>query len=695
MKNINRLLETSFRSDLFGYQMASRGMKKIENINRRPEVRNGGATPSAFWDEPQPGMQGILCLAHHVDVCDALTLQVTVDGKRTSLHPTRNHWTPAYMETLYRSEIDPAYYPNSGTLCVRDRKTITRDDVFVSHLTFTNQKRERSTIELVFSMPFPEKENGIYEVNAQTMPRALKTRYPMKGFAALTTDRGSRCVTLEIPPLSSVSLRVAMAYDPKDERTAIEKAENILTISDPFSENEKTFNRWFADHVPMLECENADILKIYYYRWYVVYRSIHEPSKWIDGHSIKGECMYESPYGGWFGTVIGLPIALQVSDAGWMRDRSVVKNQLTNWSLGTVAFQQYIQFTPLAAWRCYKLCRDKEWLASVYEGFADFCRRQIKNGTPPLTVGSWATGAEYQPSFYQYTETPWDFRHDEEGAKEGFSKKAIHRVDAVMFLILSLRGCIRMASELGKTADTEAFSKAEKDLTDFMMTHMWDPETKFFYSYDPEAKKRCDKAACYDGFVPFIDAVAGEEYFSALETLWDADWFFSEYGATTAARTCPMFWYDNCIAGPTASSVKEPHEYGCSWNGTVWPFANSLIAMGLGDAAKSDTHLQERWLAFFKAHTELHFAYGDRGTPVICEHYRSDDGACFSQYVEYFHSSWIDLFMRYFAGISFDGDTPTFKPFSKKPFALYGVKLANHIYDFIHTADGQNEIYKH
>ncbi len=695
MHNINQLLASSFRNDLFGYQMASRGMKKIENNRFRPEVRNGGATPDAFWDKPQPGMQGSFCLAHQVDVCDALTLQVIIDGKKTSLHPTRNHWTPAFMETVYRSDIDTNDYPHSGTLCIRDKKAILRNDVFISHLTLTNQKREGSEVELTFSMPFLEKEANIYEVNTKTMPKALKTQYPMKGFAVVMTDTGNRRVTLKIPPLGSVSLRVALAYDPKDKKTAIEKATDILAISDPFSENEKTFNHWFEDHVPMLECENTDILKVYYYRWYVVYRSIHEPAKWIDGHAINGECIYESPYGAWFGTVIGLPIALQVGDAGWMRDSTVVKNQLTNWSRGTVAFQQYIQFTPLAAWRYYQICRDKEWLASVYEGFADFCKRQLKNGIPPLTTGSWLTGAEYQPSFYQYTETPWDWRHDEEGAKEGFSKKSLYRVDAVMFLILSLRGCIRMAKELCETIDIEAFSKAEKDLTAFVMTHMWDSKTKFFYTYDPEEKKRCDKAACYDGFIPFIDSVAGEEYFSALEKIWDADWFFSEYGALTAARNCPMFWYDNCIAGPTASSVKEPHDYAASWNGPIWPFANSLVALGLGDAAIRKNDLKEKWIAFFKAYTELHFVYGDRSTPLICEHYRSDDGACFSQFPEYFHSSWIDLFMRYFAGISFEGDTPSFKPFAKEPFALYGVKLGDHIYDFIHTADGRNEIHKH
>ncbi len=695
MQNINRLLENAWRSDLFGYNMASRGLNGFESKPRRPEKRAGGPTPSALWDAPQPGMHGILCLGHQVNATNALTLKVTVDGKETSLHPTRNHWTPAFMETIYRSDINPDYYPNSGTFCLRDRKAILRNDIFVSHMTLTNQKREVSAVELEFSMPFEELPDGVYRVNAQTQPGALQKHYPVTGFASILTDCGGRKVTLQIPPHGSARLRVAMAFDPKSAEKALASAQSALAASDPFLENEQTFNQWFWENVPQLECENSDLLKVYYYRWYVVYRSIHEPSQWIDGHPIPGQCIYESPYGSWFGTVVGLPIALQVGDAGWMRHSSAVRNQLKNWSDGVVAFRQYIQFTPLAAWRYYLLVRDRDWLSSVYQGFAGHLKELLKGGIPPLTVGSWLTGAEYQPSFYQYTDQPWDFRYDEEGAKKGFPKKAIHRVDEVCFLILSLRGCIRMAEELGERADIAHFSEAERALTDYVFTHLWDPEKKFFFSYDPEAGKRCDEAACYDGFVPFIDSVAGEEYFCAFEKLWDEDWFFSEYGATSAARNCPMFWYDNCIAGPTACSVKEPHEYACSWNGPVWPFANSLIALGLGEAAARDARLQERWLEFFRAFTELHFLYGDRSTPVICEHYRGDDGASFSPFTEYFHSSWIDLFMRFYAGISVDSGEVSFAPFAREPFALRGVTLGEITYDFIQTADGQKKIIPH
>ncbi len=694
IKNINQLLGNAWRSDLFGFNMASRGLKSFENRNRRPENRKEGATPLALWDKPQPGLQGILCLGHHVNVVDALTMKVKIDGKTTALHPVRNHWTPAFMDTVYRSDVDFTYYPNSGPISVRDRKAILQEDVFVSHLTFTNQKRENVMVEVELGMPFMELAEGIYEVNAQTAPKALKQSFSVSGYAAVLTDKGERKVCLQIPPLGRAKLRVSMAFDTKSRQNAIDKAKEVLNAVDPFLENEQAVNGWFAENVPVLECENQDILKIYYYRWFVVYRNIFEPSQWIEGHPISGKCIYESSYGGWFGTVIGLPIALQVGDAGWLRNSAVVKNQLKNWSNKTVAFQQYIQFTPLAAWRYYMLSRDQEWLSEVYQGFADYGKRLLKNSMPPITIGSWNTGAEYQPDFYQYTKEPWDFRYDEEGAREGFPKKALHRVDTVGFIILSLRGCINMAKELGESSDAECFSNAEKKLTRYLLENMWDSEKGFFYSVDPEVQKRCDEAACYDGFVPFIDLVAGEQYFGAFEKLWDEKWFWSEYGATTAARNCPMFWYDNCIAGPTACSVKKPHEYGCSWNGPVWPFANSLIALGFGEAATKRKDLQEHWLKFFQAYTELHFMYGDRSMPIICEHYRPDDGASFSQFTEYFHSSWIDLFMRFYAGISFEGEEPKFSPFAKEPFALYGVKLGEHYYDFVHTADGQNKVFK-
>ncbi len=692
MKNINSFLSSPWRSDLFGFNMASRGTENGDP-ERHPENRDGGVEPRGQWRAPQPGMQGTLALGHQVPINDALKLKIFINDKETALNITRNRWTPAFMNTAYRSDVDKIYYPNSGTIAFCEKKAILRNDVFVSHLKITNERREDVNIKIDFNTPFEKISDGLYSVDTQTVPRGLRAVYPIHGFVAMKSDLGTDTVTVCVPANKTITVRYSMAFAPADDGAdaAVNAVNEALSKDGPFAENELAFNRWFSENVPVFDCEDPDVEKIYYYRFYLIYRSIHEPSLWIKDHPIPGKCMYESPYGSWFGTVIGLPIPWQIGESSWLKNTSVTENQIKNWSENRVNHQNYIQFTPWAVWQYYKLHGSKEWLASIYDGFAKYGKNIVSANEVPITDGSWKTGAEYQPAFYQYTDEPWDWRYDNEGVKIGFKRKAIYRADEISYTVLSLKGCAEMARELGHDVDCAEFLAAAEKLTDFIKEKLWDNEKKFFYGYDPAVEKRCDMAACYDGFAPYIGNIVGKKYFSGFEKLWEEDGFFSEYGALSAERSCPMFWYDNCIAGPTVSSVAEPHEYGCSWNGPVWPYANSVVSQALGTAAKIDSRFADRWLDFFKGYTELHFMYGDRATPVICEHYRPDDGASFSPFFDYFHSGWIDQFMHFYAGIQIQGNGVVFKPFAKDAFSLRGVKIGDNLYDFIRHEDGSLE----
>ena len=681
MKNVNRFLESPWRSDLFGFNMASSG---TDAFNKRgAEAKRGASTPNSHWDDPKPGISGHFCLGHHLDVIDPLTVILTADGKSANLRVHRNHWTPAWMDTIYRSEIDPEYYPNAGTLVLREKKSITCSDVFVSHMTLTNEKRETSRVELEITMPMEKITDSVYAVHAATAPAGLGKHYPVDGYAAIASASGNRKWIVEIPPFGTVHFRYAMAFDPDSAETARLTAEAVLKKENPFKENEAAVNRWFAENVPELETENTDLLKVYYYRWNVVRRSIHEPSRWIKNHPIPGLCMYESPFGGWFGTVIGLPIPWQISEARWMKNPSVTESQLNNWCDDCPGYGGYIQFTPWTAWQYYILCQDKAWLASRYDDFVRYTIRSSDRKMPGMTTGSWVTGAEYQPSFYQYTEEKWDWRYDSEGhVSDKLPIQKVCRVDTLTYDILNFRGCANMAAALGKEDDRRSFTKQAEALTAFLREQMWDTEQKFFFDVDCETGKRCDEAPCYDGFAPFMDGILGEGYTETFARLQDETWFKADFMAPSAAKCCPMFWPDNCIAGPTASSVKEPHPYGCCWNGPSWPYADSIISMGLGTAALTHPELRKTWMEFFESYTDLHFPYGDRSTPVICEHYRMDDGVSFSPINDYFHSSWIDQFMRFYAGISPEEGNVQFRPFGKEPFELRGVNIGGKSYTF-------------
>ena len=143
-----------------------------------------------------------------------------------------------------------------------------------------------------------------------------------------------------------------------------------------------------------------------------------------------------------------------------------------------------------------------------------------------------------------------------------------------------------------------------------------------------------------------------------------------------------MYWFDNCITGPTKSSLKEPHFYGCSWNGPIWPYAMSTVLDAFGEMACLKKEFKEKWLDLFSKYTELHFLTGDRSTPLILEHYRPTDGVTFSRACDYFHSTWIDLFMKYWIGIKITQKEVQFLPFAKEDFELKGVLINGKSYSF-------------
>lgn len=66
MKNVNRFLESPWRSDLFEFNMASSGV--VDFNKRKAEEERGYPTPNSHWDYPAPGINGHFCLGHHLNI---------------------------------------------------------------------------------------------------------------------------------------------------------------------------------------------------------------------------------------------------------------------------------------------------------------------------------------------------------------------------------------------------------------------------------------------------------------------------------------------------------------------------------------------------------------------------------------------------------------------------------------------------
>lgn len=678
--NYNRFLENAQRSDVIGRNIYTMGRQRIYDYKREMAI-----LPQEYWDAPTPGLPGIIAIGHQIDITDVLALKVAVNGKEQSFSPVRNHWTPAWMETYYRSAPDGDYYPKSGTLCLKETKAFLQGDTFLAELTLFNDRREPVDVQIALCVPFAECQPCTYQVEANILPGSLGRAYKLEGVAVAALHNGCSTLKATIPANDSVTVRYAFAFDHHSADTAWDRVRAALQEEQPFRGCEDRFNAWMDENVPKLKTDYWDILKIYYYRYFVIYRSIHTPEKLIPGHDFKDACVYESPFGFWFGAPVGLSVPLQVEEMKWMKDSWAVHSHLRNWKNEAGNSRGYIQATPMALWNLYTIRGDASILEELYEackGYALWKCDPSDPGKLPTQTGSWGTGAEYQPSFYQFTQPKYDWRHDNEMSWQGYPHTKLYRVDECVLHVANLTACARMAQVLGRFDDQAMLENYAQKTLERIVQLCWNEEKGFFFDYDPEAQRQCDESMCYDGFFPRLWKLLDGKFDSVFEKLIPGGPFTADFPVASVDKLSPMYWFDNCIAGPTASSEWEPHYYECCWNGPTWPFATSFVLEALGGAAEEDEKWADLWLQLFDRYTELHFAYGDRSLPRLAEHYRSTDGASFSPYHEYFHSTWISLFMRYWAGIRVEDGAVVFEPLTNEAFTLECVSINGASYRF-------------
>lgn len=703
--SINEFLGNSARTDVIGREMYNDGSSCAEvgsGAAAEPgsllfdayspegwagaEVR--GQIPHLNWGRAALGLPGEWCYGNHTVLKDVLTVNISYIQKSgrqlLELVPTRNWWTPACMTTYYRSKpvSGKLEYPFSGYLTVRERKCITPENVFVGEITLIHDHKLPGEYAISILTPHfsgSEDSNALI-VNTETKARCLGEKVDIKGFAALSvSENRPKVFTITLKPFASKTIRYSFCISASAFSCAEKQAMEALNDINVFEKNIREFDAWFEDNVPSLLIDNKDMLKVYYYRWFVVYRGLHDPRKVIPGHPYSRPCFYESPMGGWFGGVVGLSVPVQLQEAKWLRNRTFGYGHIQNWAEGMRNYRGYIQYTPYAIWEYYLNHPDKTVLEAIYDAVKAYCLSKVNSEDEaqlPVQVGSWGTGAEYQANFYQFTDPQWDWRYDIEGNRtQGFEISSLIRLDLATFSIANLMACAKIAAHLGKTSDAEKLQDMAGKMADRMKRDLWDPKTCMFYSADPATGKLADGAPCYDSFMPFMWGVVNDcEYLSVFDKFFDPEWFWDEFPLTTVSKTCPMYWSGNCIAGPAESSIPSPHRYGCSWNGTVWHFSNGLMAEALGRAASLNEgkELRKGWLEFMSRWSEMHFLFGDKSVPVSLEHVRPADGARFRKINDYFHSAWLDPFIRYWLGIRANDESGrvTFDPFTEGEFEI-------------------------
>ena len=667
---INNLLKNSTRTDVIGELMWS--ITSLKNATL--------------------GFAGRIAIAHQTNLEDLVVPQITevLDSKEALLEftPVRNEWTPAYSTTWYRN--NPVVngkdlggkYP-LGLTVVRESKAIIKKRVFVAEMEIRNS----SPIEKTYK--FNGKINKAYKNGKLAFKYVLMSQYtPVELEAAFESNL--KADTIKLSANKSVKIRYAFAIGADAQKLA----KYAVLLPDFCKENAKEFDAYFAENVPELQVADLDILRMYYYRHFLLKRARHNPREIIANHPYPREAIYESPMGDWYSCAIGLPVGLQLLDASWLKTSDAFWNHLTNFAEDVKGYRGYVQMTPICAWEGMKRHPNPAAEKEVIPCLLEFAREQYPKNNPfPIQVGSWAVGAEYQPNFYQFTTPKWNFRNDSEFANRKDSKykrTKIMRLDKATFAIFSLRGGAKLAKRIGDNTTAEDFNKKADNLANLIAKNNWSSDLQMFLASDAKTGALADESACYDSFTPYMfGEFSDKKYLKAFDKLLDEDWFWDDFPITSVARNCEMFFSASHIVNAHNVSIENPHYYSCCWNGPTWNFANSLICESLGSVAEKDKGLRAKWIEFFGKWCDAHKDRGDASTLLAGEHYRSDDGVRLSEVIDYFHNAWIDPFMKYWCGIKISDDMQSiaFDPFTDKDFRINGVSIFGKKYTFEKKGD--------
>lgn len=607
-----------------------------------------------------------------------------VDDEKITLSRAAYQWTPSAVCAQYTAE----------NLSIHEKKYIGRDDIAVSVLDITNtgesgifinyrastlltvlNKQPRALYNPNFvSCDNRNKDTIGFRVNLECTARnVLRTNanarfcFHIPG-AKTGRDNDTLNGGFYIAPGDIKHITAVFSCFTEDAREAEGQLRTLAQCEELTERNNSAFQKWFEENVPQMDCSDPMLEKLYYYRWYVVYKNTINPG--VD--CFQQECIYEGKDN--FALLCTASAAMQMRDARWMKHGrlalsqlgTLIKSQITE-GIDTGRFRDmYLNDIPSAALETAYIMDCESILADVFRPLRRFVDWEasdlfIKDESQlPLVTGSWRTAAEYQPSFFEFTDLPWD--HTQSNPFGNEHKTAVHRVEEAVYLYQNMQAVAKMAETMGCDRTANQYIKKADAIKSSIISYMWDENTKFFYDLHPGDLKKALKSKNFAGFMPARCDIAdgyGDELFAHLSSE-----FNTPYPIPTTATDSPAFSPDNTWkAGPYASD-EEPYHYGCCWNGPTWNYANSLVIDALGSYIQrsGSKQLPNTFANLFLKWCEEQNP-DENAVPNSCEHYNPYTGEPFRDIKDYFHSFFIDIVMKYIVGIvPGDKDTITVAP---------------------------------
>ncbi len=529
---------------------------------------------------------------------------------------------------------------------IEEKKYITENDLVVSYLTFKNNTNESLSVELSTS---PNK--GVNE-------EKFGYRYIKYGSDANGT---SKKFTLGAGKSAEYRFVIAVA-DNKGE--CQNKISNFLADKAPTKKHVEQFNAWFQKNIPYFDCDDEELLQIYYYRWLTYRNNIRKITDEWNGFIIS-EFLPNVWWSGLYNS-ISCPAGHHYYEGRWIRDTKYLDSYSDFWFIDGANPRLYSFPIADAYYNRYLVTGDKQELTEHFTSLD-------------------ANYAAWEKSHYVSSLGLYKQIADRDGMENGIGGDGV-RPTINSYMYGDAVALNKIATMISNSSASEKYKNKAEALRKNVMEKLWNENEQFFETISTIGKSVNVRELI--GYVPWYFNLPYDEaeYSVAFAQLLDTNGFAAEYGPTTAEQRDSKFM-----------SIIDDR---CRWDGPSWPFATSqtLTASAnlLNNYKNNNSFDKGDWFDLLKTYTQSQY---DKGYPWISESLNPLTGNWIidkDRSIHYNHSSYTDLVITGLAGIrpADNDNVVTINPLLEKGdleyFMLGNVSYRGHDITIIYDEDGNH-----
>jgi len=389
--------------------------------------------------------------------------------------------------------------------------------------------------------------------------------------------------------------------------------------------NDKAYD-WLASNIPLFECPDSTIEKIYYYRWWAIRKHLKETP---DGF-VFTEFITPVNHAGKYNTVSSA-LGHHIYELRWLHDPKYLDDYINFWLYVDPktpkphlhAFSSWLQD---AVYNRYLVTANESFLRKHIAALdADYKQWELEKKLP-------------SELFWQF-----DVRDAMEESISGSRKDLNRRPTINSYMYGNALALSKIATVLSIDSLKRKYAAKADQLKRLVQDSLWDKDESFFKVRHPNGQLEDAREAI--GYIPWYFNLPSDkkEYAKAWDELVNDKGFAAPWGLTTAERRHPLF-------------RTHGSGHGCEWDGAVWPFATTQTLKGLSNLLTHyKNHSRMDANVFYNELHKYASSHQKRGLPYLGEYQDEKNGEWLkgdnprSSY--YNHSCFADLIISDLIGL--------------------------------------------